>query len=279
MSELVVWSAASREWLPCPADEVIWLDRARLSQGRDNTLHRSPRCPGLRHVHYRWELFSRDTSHPVYVAAFAAGTTQDHQAVRTAARHVLPPARGALEPQPAVLDDGAWIIAVGTWVLPVCVSVSPDDLSKAAAGPGDDSSVTYEIDRRVMLAAPRRPPAPDALARVTRYFERNPTACQAMAYYYQDFITGALAPQPRPMDSVAVALDLNKGAVSEYKKELQRRIWNEQGHQRELGEFLLANGLIGRTDLERALAAATANEAAGRTGIARERLRYTKKQP
>jgi hypothetical protein len=211
------------------------------------------------------------------VAPFAAAIAQDHQAVRATAKHVLPPARGALEPQPAVLDDGSWLIGVGTWVLPVCVSVSPDDLNRAAAGPGGDSSVTYEIDRRTMTSGPSRPPAPDALARVTRYFGRNPTACRAMAWYYQDFIRGALAPQPRPMDSVAVALDLNKGAVSEYKKELQRRIWNEQGHQRELGEFLLANGLISQADLDGALAAAADNEAAGRTGLAQERLRYNKK--
>jgi len=98
-----------------------------------------------------------------------------------------------------------------------------------------------------------------------------------MAYYYQDFISGGLGPQPRPMDSVIVALDLNKGAVSEYKKELQRHIWNEQGHQRELGEFLLVNRLIGPADLGRALQAAAANEAGGRTGLARERLRYNKK--
>jgi hypothetical protein len=274
MAELVIWSGG--QWRVCPADEITWLDRRLLSGGRDATLHRSPRCPALRHVHYRWELFSRDTSHSVYVAPFAGGSAPDYQAVQAAAAHMLPQARGALEPQPLLLDGGAWLIGVGKWVLPVQVRVTPGDLDPAA-GHGEDPGVTHDIDRRLLSVDGHRPPAADAVPRVTRYFQRNPTACLAMAYYYQDFIHGALAPQPRPMDSVAVALDLNKGAVSEYKKELQRRIWDEQGHQRELGEFLLENGLISEADLRRALALAAANEAAGRTAIAQERLRYARK--
>ena len=267
VSELVVWSGPAGEWVSCPPDEITWLDRGLLSGGRDLTLHRPPRCPGLRHVHHRWELFSRDISHPVYVAPFLAGTAQDHHAVETAARHVLPAARGALEAQPARLDAGAWIISVGDWVLPVCVNVAPEDLDNPTVPSRIDQPPTSEIGRA-------RPPRPDAVGQAAHYLRRNPAACAAMAFYYQDFIRGGLAPQPRPMDSVAVALDLNKGAVSEYKKELQRRIWNEPGHQRELAAFLLENGLIGPPDLRRALEAAAANEAAGRTRQAAERLRY-----
>lgn len=68
------------------------------------------------------------------------------------------------------------------------------------------------------------------------------------------------------------------GTVGEFKKELQRRIWNEQHHQRQLAQFLLANGLIGRPDLERAIRLAAANEASGRTKVARERLNYRRKK-
>jgi hypothetical protein len=275
MSELVIWSGG--QWLPCSADEITWLDRSLLSGGRDLSLHRSPRCPALRHVHYRWEVFSRDVSHPVYVAPFTAEVARDYRAVQATARHVLPPARGALEPQPARLDAGSWLIAVSTWVLPVAVRVATGEHERSLAPSDADLSVTYEIEWTPEPQAAARPPAPDALARVARYFQRNLSACLAMAYYYQDFIKNVPAPQPRPMDSVAVALDLNKGAVSEYKKELQRRIWNEQGHQRELGEFLLVNGLIGQGELRQALDAAAANEASGRSRVARERLRYNKK--
>jgi hypothetical protein len=278
MSELVIWSAASGAWLTCPAGEIVWLDRLLLSGGQDSTLHRPPRCPGLRHVHYRWELFSRDPSHPVYLAPFAAGTAPDHRAVQAAARQVLPPARGGLEAQPAILDGGAWAVSVGAWVLPVCVNVTPDDRARPAVPASDDLPGTREIDRRGGGSAAARPPLPDALARAARYLQRNPLAGLAMAYYYQDFIREAMAPQPQPLDSVVVALNLNKGAVSEYKKELQRRIWNEPGHQRELGAFLLGNGLIGPADLQRALDAAAANEAAGQTRVAQERLRYNQKQ-
>jgi hypothetical protein len=277
MSELVIWSAAAAGWHRCPPDEITWLDRGLLSGGRDLTLHRSPRCPGLRHVQHRWELFSRDVSHLVYAAPTAAGTVPDHREVEAAARFVLPLAHGAFEPKPARLGAGAWLISVGTWVLPVRVSAAPGDRDWPTSPAADDLPGTYEIRRPGHAPARRTPPEADALPRVARYFQRNPTACLAMAYYYQDFISGGLGPQPRPMDSVIVALDLNKGAVSEYKKELQRHIWNEQGHQRELGEFLLVNGLIGPADLGRALQAAAANEAAGRTRLARDRLRYNKK--
>jgi hypothetical protein len=276
MSELVIWSGSASAWVSCPADEITWLDRALLSDGRDRSLHRPPRCPGLRHVHHRWELFSRDPSHSVYVAPFAAAAP-DHQAVAAAAVHLLPPAPGGLETQPVRLNAGSWLIGVGRRVLAVAVSTGAGDLDNPTVPVRADSAITYEIQRPGGQALAGKRPQADAVARVTRYFERNPQACLAMAYYYQDFIRAAVAPQVRPMDSVVVALDLNKGAVSEYKKELQRRIWNEQGHQRELGQFLLLNGLIGLDPLQRALAAAAANEAAGRTQAAQERLRYLKK--
>src|SRR6266496_2305720 len=207
--QLVIWSARQRDWLICPPDEITWLDRKLLSAGQDPTLHRSPRCAGLRYVHYRWELFSRDTTHRVYLAPFAAGSAMDYRAVQATARHVLPQAPG----------------------------------------------------------------------RISAYFERNDKAAMAMAYYYQQFILGAVAPQEMPMAEVAIALDLNgEGAVSDYKKELQRRIWNEQRHQRDLAGFLLANGLIGPAELDRANRAAAANERSGRSEMARQRLRYRPKK-
>ena len=44
-----------------------------LSGDKDLTLHRAPRCAGLRYVHHRWELFSRDTTYRVYLAPDAGG--------------------------------------------------------------------------------------------------------------------------------------------------------------------------------------------------------------
>jgi hypothetical protein len=114
---------------------------------------------------------------------------------------------------------------------------------------------------------------------VDAYFKRNALARMALAYYYRDYILGTVAPQAVPMIEVAIALDLSsEGTIGEFKKELQRRIWNEQHHQRQLAQFLLANGLIGRPDLDRALRVAAANEASGRTRVARERLSYRHKK-
>jgi hypothetical protein len=281
MAQLAIWSAARGEWLNCPTDEITWLDRQLLSEGRDTTLHRSPRCPGFRHVHYRWELFSRDTTHRVYLAPYTAEFAADPQSVRTAARHVLPMAPERYETVPVRLAAGQWLISVGKWVLPLCVDVLSQHRGRPTVPLSGSQARTQEG------AAPNgsaglghdSPPLGDAVSRVRAFFERNGTARLAIAYLYQDFIRGAVAPQAVPMMDVAIALDLSgDGAVSDYKKELQRRIWNEQRHQRELPEFLLANGLIGTADLERAKKLAVDNEHTGRTETARKRLRYRPKK-
>ena len=68
IGQLFLWSAKAGEWTSCPHEEITWLDRSLLSGNEDLTLHRAPRCAGLRYVHHGWELFSRDTSHRVYLA-------------------------------------------------------------------------------------------------------------------------------------------------------------------------------------------------------------------
>jgi hypothetical protein len=101
----------------------------------------------------------------------------------------------------------------------------------------------------------------------------------AMAYHYQEYILGLPGPQPVPMTEVAVAFDLSgEGAVSDYKKLLQDLIWSERGHPRELAEFLLANGLLTRADLESARKTALANERSGKSEMARRRLQYLKRK-
>ena len=281
MSQLVIWSAAHGEWRNRPPDEITWLDRGLLSAGKDTTLHRSPRCAGLRYVHYRWELFSRDTTHKVYVAPYAAGATANYQSVQTAARHVLPMAPAQYETVPVRLEAGSWLVSVGKWVLPLCIDVPSRQRGEPTVPLSDGQPHTQQGIRPDGASAARNahPPGPDAVSRVHAYFERNAMACMAMAYLYQEYILGAVAPQAVPMTEVAVALDLSgEGAVSDYKKELQRRIWNEQRHQRELPEFLLANGLISHEDLERAKKLAIGNERAGKTEVARKRLQYRPKK-
>jgi hypothetical protein len=276
--QLVIWSARQREWLNCPPGEITWLDRTLLSAGKDPTLHRSPRCAGFRYVHYRWELFSRDTTHKVYLAPFAAESAADHRAVQATARHVLPMAPAAYETLPVRLEDGSWLVSVGKWVLPLSIDVPVDRRDNPTIPHSSDQPRTQQerqLDYSLAAGGAGKPPLPDAVGKVRAYFDRNDTACMAMAFYYQQFILGAVAPQEVPMVEVAIALDLNgEGTVSDYKKELQRRIWNEQRHQRDLAEFLLANGLISAADLDRANQAAIANERNGRSQTARERLRY-----
>ena len=275
MAELVILPAGQRDWASCPADQITWLDRATLSGGQDPTLHRSPRCPGLRHVQYRWELFSRDTTHAVYLAAYADGSPGHFRDVQAQAVSTLPPALPRFETHPVQLDEGDWVISVGKWTLPLRITQDDPEPEEQPGPAGDEKNTVGPA--QVPGAAGQ--PLPDAVSRVDAYFKRNALARMAVAYYYRDYILGTVAPQAVPLIEVAIALDLSsEGTIGEFKKELQRRIWNEQHHQRQLAQFLLANGLIGRPDLDRALRVAAANEASGRTKIARERLSYRHKK-
>jgi hypothetical protein len=277
MSKIAIWLAGRGGWANYPDDEIIWLDRTLLSDGRDQSLHRSPRCPALRYVHHRWELFSRDVTHDVFVAPFASGDRLSCREVAATASHVVARARPGLESTPVRLAAGNWVICVGCWILPVCIEQIPGDDGSQTTPHDSDLGATSDVDPSEVPNV--HPPAADAVSSVTRYFERNPMACLAMAYYFRAFILGEPTPQTAPMLEVVVALDLSsEGAVSEYKKELQRRIWREQGHQRELGHFLLTNGLIGALELNRAVQLAADNEATGRTDATRARLRYKVKR-
>ena len=273
-AELFLWSAARSEWVSCPADEITWLDRRVLSADEDLTLHRAPRCAGLRYVHHRWELFSRDTTYRVYLAPDAAGTPLRAEAVQRTARHVLPVAPARYEALPVVLAEGSWLVSIGTWVLRLRLD--------APARPGAEPAVTddgqQETTRAANVVRRGSVPGEDATARVRGYFERNATARLAMAYYYQEFILGRPAPQTVPMMDVVIALNLSgEGAVSDYKKLLQGFIWSERGHARDLADFLLGNGLLTPADLDEARQAAAANERSGVCETARQRLQYRPK--
>jgi hypothetical protein len=179
------------------------------------------------------------------------------------------------------LAEGAWVVSVGKWTLPLRISASEDEPQQSAEPAGAVLGPTKEntVGAAAQGSGSASPALPDAVSKVDAYFKRNGLARMALAYYYRDYILGTVAPRTTPMIDVAIALDLSaEGTVGEFKKELQRRIWNEQHHQRELAQFLLANGLIGRPDLDRALRVAAANEASGRTQVARDRLNYRPKR-
>jgi hypothetical protein len=259
----------------CPPDEITWLDRRRLSGDEDLTLHRAPRCAGLRYVHHHWELFSRDTTYRIYLAPYVAGTPLTAEAVERTARHVLPVAPTRYEALPVPLAEGSWLVSVGPWVLRLRLEVSGHRPAEPPV-PVDGQQLTTRAGTIVRRGSE---PGEDAVARVRGYFERNVTARLAMAYYYQEFILGLAAPQTVPMIAVVIALDLSgEGAVSDYKKLLQGLIWKERGHARDLADFLLANGLLTPADLDEARQVAAENERTGVCEIARQRLQYRPKE-
>jgi hypothetical protein len=274
IGQLFLWSARRGEWMNCPHEEITWLDRALLSGNEDLTLHRAPRCAGLRYVHHRWELFSRDTSHRVYLAPDIDGPIPGPDVVRRTARQALPVAPARYEALPVVLDGGLWLVSVGSWVVRLRHEVPERPRVEPARG-GDSEVITRESEfrRRGVMSGP------DAVARVRSYFQRNATARLAMAYYYQEFILGRPAPQPVPMIDVVIALNLSgEGAVSDYKKLLQGFIWQERGHARDLAGFLLGNGLLTPADLDDARTVAEENERGGICEQARLRLKYRPKE-
>jgi hypothetical protein len=271
---LFLWSAARGEWVSCPPDEITWLDRRTLSGDEDVTLHRAPRCAGLRYLHHRWELFSRDTTYRIFLAPDAAGTPLSAEAVERTARHVLPVAPARYEPLPVPLTEGSWLVSVGSWVVRLRLEVTARPAADPPV-PDDGKQVTTRAGTIVRRGGG---PGEDAVARVRGYFERNVTARLTMAYYYQEFILGLAAPQTVPMIDVVIALDLSgEGAVSDYKKLLQGFIWKERGHARDLADFLLANGLLTPADLDEARQVAADNERKGVCEIARQRLQYRPK--
>src|SRR5215469_6985510 len=288
MAQLLIWSPGCREWLNCQLDEITWLDRQLLSGGKDATLHRPPRCAGFRYVGHGWELFSHDTTYQVYVSS-AGEAPLNYEAVQAEARHVLPASLARYEHHMVSIESvvrleaGIWRVSVGKWPLQVYVDVPvPRRQDPTMTAPGNGELATQE-ERTRLPGSPVRGrgnlPVPDAVADVRAYLERKGEARMAMAYYYQNFIRGAVAAQAIPMIEVAIALDLTgEGAVSDYKKELQRLIWHEQGHARELAEFLLANGLLTKADLDLAEKVAAANEASGKAKSARDRLRYRQRK-
>jgi hypothetical protein len=281
MAQLFIWSSADSAWVNCQPDEITWLDRALLSNNQDLTLHRAPRCAGLRYVHRRWELFSRDTTYQVYLAPDSREAGQDHQAVRRTAQRVLPVAPAErYETLPVVLSGGAWLVSVGNWVVPLRVEVSAR--REAEPAPADEQPPTQDAHVWAGGVPPRGRGGrtkQDAVAHVRGYFERNPMARLAMAYYYQEFILGVAAPQTVPMTNVVIALNLSgEGAVSDYKKLLQGFIWSERGHARDLAGFLLDTGLLTPADLDEARQVAADNERSGVCEMARRRLAYRPKR-
>ena len=245
-----------------------------LSGDEDLTLHRAPRCAGLRHVHHRWELFSRDTTYRVYLAPETAQTPLRAEAVQRAARHVLPAAPARYEALPVTLSEGSWLVSIGPWVLRLRL----DAPARPRADPAVPDGGKQVTTRAATIVRRSSEPADEAVARVRGYFERNAMARLTMAYYYQEFILGLAAPQAVPMMTVVVALDLSgEGAVSDYKKLLQGLIWKQRGHARDLADFLLANGLLTAADLDEARQAVAENERSGVCAMARQRLQYRQK--
>jgi hypothetical protein len=274
VNRLFLWR--DDDWIDCPPDQITWLDRGLLSGNEDPTLHRAPRCAGLRYVEHDWELFSRDTTHRIYLAPGTADAAPD--AVRRAASQVLPVTSARYEARPVVLEGGLWLVSIGSWV--VRLRLEPSPLLDAGELAGEPASGSDMVTREstVSRVTTGRGRAPDAVGRVHTYFQRNDRARLAMAYYYREFIRGLPAAQPVPMLDVVVALDLSgEGAVSDYKKLLQGLIWSERGHARDLAGFLLANDLLTPTDLDEALRTAAGNERAGVCERARQRLKYRPK--
>lgn len=281
--ELVIWSPACGQYVYCPPDEITWIGRKLLSAGQDRHLHRGIKCAGVRYVARRWELFNRDTGREVYLARRQPGTPPIAQVAQAEAEHVLAAATPRLEPYPVPLERGEWLVAIESYsvVLFVGVPLHDDDLPgrtgrHAQRVPSADSDSEQNRPTETAAKADGELPMADAVSRVRAYFDRHRLVHMAMAYYYQEFIRNKVAAQEVPMLEVAVALNLTgQATIADYKKELQRLIWNQPSrHQRELAEFLINSELIDHSVLNRAQQLAKANERTGVTDQARQRLEY-----
>jgi len=150
--QLFIWSPTRAEWVSCPPDEITWLDRGLLSDNKDLTLHRAPRCAGLRYVHHRWELFSRDTTYRVYLAPHSGKNVPAAEAVHRAALHVLPVAPARYEALPVVLEAGIWLVSVGASVLPLRLDAPARQLGEPPLARPDKQPPTR--DGKIRVSAP-----------------------------------------------------------------------------------------------------------------------------
>src|SRR5487761_1804086 len=176
-ARLLVWSSARGGGGGCPRDEITWLDRSLLSGNRDLTLHRSPRCAGLRYVHHRWELFSRDSSFEVYLVPHGGEAAADHRWVQAAAQRALPAAPAQhYETLPVVLTGGGWVVSVGSWVLPLRLEGPAQRGGEPAAVGGDGQPPTQDGRVRAQGSLARRGSRPrtDAVARPPPFPPRPP---------------------------------------------------------------------------------------------------------
>jgi hypothetical protein len=189
-----------------------------------------------------------------------------------------------------VLEPGRWLISVGQWVVRLTLTTAaersggPDTDTLTGSSHGPTTQMRPQPPAEGGPAKLAGPPLPDALQRTRDYFGRHEIVLLAIAYYYRDFILNRygresgvpIDPQTVPIIEVAVDLNLpSDSSVSEYKKELQRCIWGTTGgHQRELAEYLLNNGLISPIELDRAQDLARRNAAAGLDEQARRRFSY-----
>ena len=180
---LFLWSEVRGEWVSCPPDEITWLDRRLLSGNEDLTLHRAPRCAGVRYVHHRWELFSRDTTYRVYLVPEAAGRPLTLRPCSGWRARCCPLHRHATKRfQWSSQRDRGWSASA-----PGCCGCG-----STAARPPSWPPRTVTSNRRPGRKITRRGSVPeeDAVSRVLGYFMRNATARLTMAYYYQEFILG-----------------------------------------------------------------------------------------
>jgi len=187
MSELLISSEAHQQEVIGQPGEVTWIDRALLSNNTDLTLHRRPRCPGLRYVDHQWELFNRDADHSVYIAPYFADETRTFRNVRRRASRVMPVARSAYEPVPWVLEPGRWLISVGQWVVRLTLVTAEtrpggreaDTLAGSSHGP--TTQMRPQPPGEGGPAKLAGPPLPDALARTRDYFGRHEIVLLAIA--------------------------------------------------------------------------------------------------
>jgi hypothetical protein len=289
-TELVIWSPACGQYLYCPPDEITWLGRWLLSAGEDRRVHRKTICAGVRYVAHQWELFNRDTGREVYLAQRDPATPPSAEIARATAKAMLPAATPRLEPYPVRLDQGEWLVGIGRWfvVLFVGVPLRDDDLpsrpgrhAHVVPPSGGEGEAEHSPPNEATLKTDGEPPTADAVSKVRAYFDKRGLVHMAIAYYYQDFILAKVAPQEVPMTDVAVAMNLtNHAAIADYKKELQRLIWDQSSHhQRALAEFLITSGLIDHVVLQRARQLAEANEKTGKASNARQRFGYKPRRP
>lgn len=206
-------------------DEVYFLDRDFLSEGRDESISRMPNCPCLRHRVGSWWIDNDSDQNEALVRLW----------VKSGERKYDVPRRCSF----ALPDGEVELLVWDVKLYQVGLTVSDSDLRSTRPGAHKSNlDVITHIGRE------------DADKHVRTLFAEKPRTRTVLAALYREYLTrGAAAPKPLTRKEASNCLSIQGlSQVDTALQDVQLAIWNELGHAEEVPGYLINRGLLKAED-------------------------------